>query len=414
MEISGTLDRNKSNRPIKILAGRLIDGTGEPSRHNILMTIKAGRITGMRPAFMSEIAEDDLGYDLSDCTVLPTLVDVHVHLALSGHIRPVSHVDDTLLKNKPANTLIYHNIQRCIQHGVMGVRDGGDRAGQVLQWKLSSSELKRSCFRLNAAGNAWHREGRYGKLIGRAVADGEDPVSVIEAGTHPITGHIKLIQSGLNSLEHFGRETPPQFDVDTIRRIFEYAQSRGIGLMVHANGKKPVAEAIGGGCDSIEHGYFMGNENLGKLAASGITWVPTVVPMKAYVDNSPEGSIEYEVAQRTLDHQLAQLSKARQYGVTVALGTDSGSPGVEHGKAVLQELKLLVSAGYTMEEAIRCATLNAAHLMKDDAAGYLGIGTPATFLVLKGADSNVLERLGEIEGRVVDGEFVEAESALSS
>jgi imidazolonepropionase-like amidohydrolase len=242
-------------------------------------------------------------------------------------------------------------------------------------------------------------------LIGRAIPAGNDPLTTIEDSFLAGSDHIKLIQSGLNSLTDFGKQTPPQFDSDTIRRIYAFARARGIGLMVHANGDAPVAAAIAGGCDSIEHGYFMGNDNLRKMADTQITWVPTAMPMKAYADYSPKSSIEYEVARRTLDHQLGQISKARGYGVPVALGTDSGSPGVEHGKSVSEELKLLKAAGYTLEEAVSCATLKGARLLKTDLPGYLAVGTPATFIVVKGAAPNVLEAGGVemimVEGRVL-------------
>jgi imidazolonepropionase-like amidohydrolase len=257
-------------------------------------------------------------------------------------------------------------------------------------------------FRLKAAGSAWHLEGRYGRFMGRSVSCSEDPVAVIEDGTRPGVDHIKLVQSGLNSLTEFGRQTPPQFDAATIGRIFEFSRKIAAGLMVHANGEAPVAAAISGGCDSIEHGYFMGGENIRKLADRRITWVPTAVPMKANVDRYKEGSVEYDVAGRTLDHQLAQLSKARKYGVTVALGTDSGSPGVEHGEAAAQELQLLTAAGYTVEEAISCATLNAARLLKTDLPGYLAVGTPATFIVKRGGPSDVLAG-GRVEMVVEEG-----------
>jgi imidazolonepropionase-like amidohydrolase len=385
----------------KILAGWLIDGTGASATKNVLMVIEKGRIVEMCPFCRDETPETELWLDLSGCTVLPPLMDCHVHLVIPGDSlgRPPSKVPayDTLLP------YLNRHVRAYILNGVLCVRDGGDPLGNTLRYKTSDLEGVNNRFRLKAAGAAWHREGRYGKFIGSSISESEDPVAVIEGGTGPGVDHIKLIQSGLNSLTEYGRQTPPQFSTETIGRIYALSREIGAGLMIHANGEAPVAAAIAGGCDSIEHGYFMGGENLRKLGDTRITWVPTLVPMEAYVNHSQKGSVELDVAHRTLDYQLAQLSKARKYGVTVALGTDSGSPGVAHGAAVFQELKLLAAAGYTAEEAVSCATLNAARLLKTDLPGHLAAGTPATFIVKRGGPEDVLEA-GGVEMVVEEGE----------
>ena len=402
MKKKAETDKKHLQQPRRILIGRLLDGTGASASQNILMTIEEGCITEMHPFFDGEVLPEGLWHDLSGHTVMPPLLDCHVHLAFSGGAGQSGRQTRRYETLKPT---IARHIQDCLEHGVLGGRDGGDPSGNVLHFKSTDLKTKDNGFRLNAAGTAWHREGRYGKLIGRAIPGDQDPLAVIVGGTGAGIDHIKLIQSGLNSLTDFGRQTLPQFDEDTIRRIYSFSMRRGFSLMIHANGEAPVAAAIAGGCDSIEHGYFMGDENLRRMADARIAWVPTIMPMKAYADHSPKGSIEHDTARRTLDHQLEQLSKARDYGVPVALGTDSGSPGVLHGEAVWEEVKLLNVAGYTLEEAIFCATLNATLLLKTDLPGYLEVGMPATFIVVKGEAGDVLEPGGVemvmVEGRVL-------------
>ena len=413
MKSTGVPDQTSQKSTRKILIGRLIDGTGTRLTENILMTVKEGRILEMHPFHVGETTPKDLWLDLSAFTVLPPLFDCHVHLALSGSIDPARKVNPLHLAYESIFPDITRHIQANFRHGVLGVRDGGDPLGHVLRYKQEGSVPKKNMVQIGATGCAWYREGRYGKLIGRPVPAGKEAAVWIDRKTGDGVDHIKLIQSGLNSLSQFGRETPPQFDEEDIEKIYAIARNRGISLMIHANGEMPVAVATAGGCDSIEHGYFMGDENLRKIADVGITWVPTAIPMKALAEHSPKGRTEHEVAQRTLEHQLGQLSKAREYGIAVALGSDAGSPGVHHGKAVSQELALFVAAGYTPEEAIRCGSLNAAQLMGADIPGYLGSGTPATFIVLKGKRSNILQQLKKIEMMVVSGEIVEVGSGLS-
>jgi len=405
-------DDSKAER--KVLIGRLIDGTGTKAVDNVLMTIKAGRIQEMRPAFSSEGGTEDLWMDLSGRTVLPPLYDCHVHLSFPDALKKNLSASHKKQLNDTPQRRVEQHIHDHLRNGVLGVRDGGDVTGAVLQWKQSSPCSFNIFFRLHAAGPAWYREGRYGKLMGCPVGREGDAAGEILSGSKTGIDHIKLIQSGLNSLLHYGKQSVPQFQIEEIRAIYVQVKERGLGLMVHANGEEAVAAAISGGCDSIEHGYFMGNENLQKMADAQIAWVPTVVPMKALAEQMLPGSIEADVAKRSMENQMEQISKARQYGVRIVLGTDAGSPGVLHGYSMAEELKLFVDAGCRPEEAIRCATMNGAKLMKNDQPGYLGPGTPASFIVLKGTGSDVVAQIGEVDAVVVSGEVVQGGEMTSS
>jgi imidazolonepropionase-like amidohydrolase len=81
--------------------------------------------------------------------------------------------------------------------------------------------------------------------------------------------HIKIVNSGLNSLSCFAKETKPQFDSAELKAAVRADRQCGLKTMVHANGKMPVKIAVDAGCDSIEHGFFMGVENLHRIADRG-------------------------------------------------------------------------------------------------------------------------------------------------
>jgi imidazolonepropionase-like amidohydrolase len=206
----------------------------------------------------------------------------------------------------------------------------------------------------------------------------------------------------LNSLTDYGKQTAPQFDLAEMCAAVKAAAELGRSVMVHANGEAPVRVAVAAGCRSIEHGFFMGKDNLARMADKGVAWVPTVVTMAAYARIFAQTGRSPDVARRTLDHQLEQLATARRLGVTVALGTDSGSPGVEHGAAVIEEMKLLMQAGYSLPEAIRCATVNGARLTGGE-FGLIEPGRPATFLVAQGSPSTLPESLNNIRAVFIDG-----------
>jgi imidazolonepropionase-like amidohydrolase len=112
--------------------------------------------------------------------------------------------------------------------------------------------------------------------------------------------------------------------------------------------------------------------------------------------------LDPDVARRALDHQLEQLARARRSGVAVALGTDAGSPGVHHGKGTAAELRLLIRAGFSIEEAIRCAAANGFALIGAP-QGVLAPGRPATFVVVPGEPSGLPENLLNVHAVYIDG-----------
>lgn len=366
-----------------ISAGNLIDGTGAPARKNAVIEIKNEDIISIRAAGSVDPRRYHV-IDYSDCTLLPWFIDCHVHLALSGEAGPCKkpsgqsngYFDDI-------KDVIEDNLGRYIPCGVMAVRDGGDRNGYVIRYRKDYLD-KDFPLTVKIPGPAWHASGRYGNLIGRPVNAGINLSQSVISDHHSID-HVKIINSGLNSLAVFGKETEPQFTSHELREAVCAADSLGLKVMVHANGKIPVRAAVESGCHSVEHGYFMGDENLKRMAEGRVTWVPTLFPMKAYSKIFPKGSLEADIARRTLEDQLAQVSFSEKYGVKIATGTDSGSPGTGHGTSLKEEMRLLFTAGLSIESVIKCATNNGAELLgMGNHIGKLMPGMKASFLVLKG------------------------------
>ena len=175
--------------------------------------------------------------------------------------------------------------------------------------------------------------------------------------------------------------------------------------MVHANGEIPVRLAVEGGCHSIEHGFFMGRQNLELMAEKGVFWVPTVYTMKVYADHldpaDPRG--DRGVMEKNVTHQLEQLRLARELGVVVALGTDAGSLGVLHGESMVEEMKLFKKAGYSFSETVQCATSIGARLLGIKDFGLIAKGKTATFLVSRGSPAQQPRKLSYLEAIYVNG-----------
>jgi imidazolonepropionase-like amidohydrolase len=111
-------------------------------------------------------------------------------------------------------------------------------------------------------------------------------------------------------------------------------------------------------------------------------------------------------AQRNRDHQLEQIRIARECGVRTAIGTDAGSPGVDHGKAVMQEMKLFMDAGYPLEEAVMCATSVGADLSGFTEFGQLKPGMNASLVIVPGPPSKLPDSLEFIEMIFRNGRMV--------
>jgi imidazolonepropionase-like amidohydrolase len=389
-------------------AGWLIDGTGTPARRDVLISVENGSILSISSANPAELGKLGPGAEAyPECTILPGLIDCHVHLTMSGKIDEDLRSRQLLNRFAQNGPLIGERIERSLSCGVMALRDGGDIGGHTLMYvKQNGSPL----VRVKCAGKAWRASGRYGKILGRVPERGSTLAWSIQAYCDGID-HIKLLNSGINSLTEFGRETPPQFSRDELAAAFRAARNLNKKIMVHANGRLPVRLVVEAGADSIEHGFFMGEDNLKRMADREIFWVPTAFTMKALCAHHPR-SPESHTASRTLDSQMEQIHRARNLGVKVAVGTDAGGFGVRHGISFIEELRIITEAGYPVEEAVCCATLHGARLLGlEDELGRLGPGMPASFVVAEGPPSALPDSLRRLKMVCVKGEKISLASA---
>lgn len=384
-----------------IQAGWFIDGLGGPplkDRHITIAQGRVGTVTAAPPA--GDPIQGAL--DFRHATVLPALMDAHVHLAFSGTLDMAVRQSQHKATPGQCRAAIDDHLACHRSHGVVAVRDGGDPWGAAMAARQSQVPfIKATCW-------GFHRAGRYGGIIGR-------PLDVAKLGdgswTAPLAGadHVKLIQSGINRLDRFGHPGKPQFSQGQLHTIAGQTRRMGLPLMVHANGEEPVAMAVAAGCRSIEHGYFMGRDNLRQMADRGIFWVPTVTPMAALARQGAMNANQRLVARRTLGDQLDQIVYGRRHGVAMVLGTDAGALGVDHGRAVARELELFVVAGLSISQAVQCATDHAAQLMGLEKRGALRPGWSADFIAVPGPPEDLPENLNRVEVLYVGGRRIEFE-----
>lgn len=389
-----------------IKAGWMIDGSGAPVRKRVLLTVEDGIVAAIDSYREDDNPDPALVTDFSRCTILPPFVDCHVHLSMSASTNPEVRKQQLTASYEDRKPRIAEHLHHLFSHGVLAVRDGGDHYGHTQRYKAEAVETgnEKNPVILKTAGRAWHQKDRYGSFLGSSPDAGKTLETAVAREIDSVD-HIKVINSGLNSITAFGKETAAQFSLEELQALATLANQKGKKVMVHANGSIPVRLALDAGCHSIEHGFFMGDENLKRMADGQTVWVPTAVTMKAALDNWESGGRQGSkaVLAQTLEHQLEQMASAREYGVKLALGTDAGCSGILHGESVVEELKLFLQAGYSLVEAIQCGSSNGADLLGVDDIGYIAKGRPAHFIVACATPAMLPRKLGYLEAICLNG-----------
>ena len=122
--------------------------------------------------------------------------------------------------------LIGERIEKSLSYGIMALRDGGDIGGHTLMYVRQNGSPRVS---IKCAGKAWRASGRYGKMLGRVPENGSTLAESIKANSEGID-HIKFLNSGMNSLNEFGRRPPPELDREELAAAFDVARTLGLKL----------------------------------------------------------------------------------------------------------------------------------------------------------------------------------------
>lgn len=231
--------------------------------------------------------------------------------------------------------------------GVSYFRDGGDRYGVSALGREIASEYG---IEVVTPVFAIHRKGHYGSIVGRGYDDIQSFRSRIAELREERGDFVKIMLSGIITFREWGQLSCEGLDPAEIMEIVHIAHSEGYKVMAHVNGAETVRAAAIAGVDSVEHGYFADDAALRIMADRHILWVPTLSAVEAFINRR---GVDSAVAEKTLREQMISLSKARELGVPVAAGSDSGAVGVPHGEGTLREYGLMARAGFSKEEIDR-------------------------------------------------------------
>jgi imidazolonepropionase-like amidohydrolase len=335
-------------------------------------------------------------------TVIPGLIDCHVHLAFDGLNGQPQHSEELSVTEGLQDKLVSD-----LTHGIVAVRDGGDRGGIGLACRdmVNNVELKGPV--VMASGTALRKHGGYGSFLGTGAAPGE-LAKVMKGLLKGNINQVKVLVSGIVSFKEYSRVGRVQFTLKELEQIVRIAADHGLEVMAHASSDEAVQLCINAGVHSIEHGYFISEDSLKAMADRGIAWVPTVVPVAVQSQGMDESlTAQTAVIEHTYRRQLRMIRIAQKLGVILGVGTDAGAVGVQHGTGYLKELQLYQDAGLTEEETLMAATRNGAYIIgMEKSLGIISPGRPAHLLVVEGDILKYLIR--PRQGMTAEGTFQSA------
>ncbi|HCG57480.1 MULTISPECIES: amidohydrolase family protein [Brevibacterium] len=353
----------------------------------------------------------DAGDTYIDCagkTIIPGVIDCHVHLMSTG-------AGNTSSFHDPFSLQFYNsvdNMAKTLKGGVTTVRDAG---GTDLGAKVAVETGIVRGPRLSIAVNIMSQTGGHGDfhLVSGAespflaphpgrpsgVADGLEGVQrktreLLRAGAD----HIKICSTG-GVLSPRDDPRHSQFTEAEIAVIVAEAAAQGAHVMSHAQGAPGIKNAVRAGVRSIEHGIYLDDEAIDLMLDNNTFLVPTLQAPQAVIKAAEAGSAlpqaVVDKAYSVVEAHYASISKAHEAGVRIAMGTDAGVG--PHGEN-LEEISLLAGVGLSTTEALAAGTSVAAELLGHDNVGRIDEGALADLVVIDGDLST--EDVRGIESRV--------------
>lgn len=263
------------------------------------------------------------------------LSDCHIHMVLDG-----VYWKDAIARHRAGvrEDWVRRTLSAYRQRGITYLRDGGDRWGVC---SLAARLAPEYGIRYRIPGAPIHKNGHYGGFIGRGFDTMADFRALVEDAKRSGADFIKIMISGLMDFDRLGVLTDVPLTPEEIREMIAIAHGEGFSVMAHANGDATVAAAIAAGVDSIEHGAYLGQETLHRLAESRTVWVPTLVTFGNLIGC---GRFPDAVLKPLLEGAMENVRTAAALGALIAPGSDAGAFRVLHGQGTLDEHALLKAA----------------------------------------------------------------------
>jgi len=375
---------------------KLIDGFSNTVQTQVTIIVDGKVITDIKKGYVTGGPDDKL-IVLKNKTVMPGLIDCHVHLEDEGGKNSI--VDGFTATDADIAYRAAVNAKTTLMAGFTTVRDLGGTGVNISLRKAVQRGLVDGP-RIITAGRAisasgghmdpsvGFRDDVFDHKMGPddGVADGRDElIKAVRLQIKRGSDVIKIASTG-GVLDLSEDGSGAEFTIDEIKAVVETAKDYGLRVACHAHGAEGIRRAILGGVTSIEHGTFMNEEDMELMKKYGTYYVPTLIAGRSVEDSAQiKGFFPPVIVRKAMEigPQMQQtFAKAYKLGVKIAFGTDAGV--YAHGKNYL-EFQYMVEAGMPPMEAIKAATTSAADLLGITAkTGSISIGKFADIIAVDG------------------------------
>ncbi len=407
-----TIPSTTDDKNVWLKVGTLLDGTSSGPLNNahIVYNFNSILYAGTTPPSSNilhpERTQPDL--ELPDFTLLPGLIEAHSHLFLEGgELDPTKRKTHLQKNNEELFNEALRRAEKLIKIGIIAVRDAGDKNGVGLSLSKLYKSNKFLIPYIESPGAAINKKGQYGKFISTPLENYTSPEECVASRIHDGAGRIKLIATSIINLEEGSVTKKPQMTVTEIKNLVEAAKSFGLQTFAHASGSDGIENVIGGNIGSVEHGFFVTNDQLVKMCDQQIAWVPTFAPIQKQIKYANQLGLDKKIInnlKRILEQHSNSLVKAYEIGTPVVAGSDAGSLGVKHGLGFMNELELMENAGLSPIVVINSATGNSSyHLRFKEKFGQIKAGYKSRFILTKHSPLKSISNLKKEKYLVFDG-----------
>ena len=398
-----------------IHAGALVVDAESQPRGPSTITVTDGKIVSVADGFTAAPAQA-VTVDLKDKTVVPGMVDLHVHLTgdpggdfWKGAVEPDEW--DVVVGAK--------NARLTALAGFTTVREAGSGPASAFSLRRGTAEGFIDGPRIVAAGPSLAIVGGHGDVSGfrpevnELLDSGFTCTGAVECAEKVRLASqngaeiIKITATG-GVLSQQGRGLEAHFTSAEMQSIADTAHSLGLKVMAHAHGARGIEAAARAGIDSIEHGTYLDEAAARAMKDNGTVLVPTLMAFKGVTERLGQGVYTPVVEDKIRDvAETARvfMGKALRWGVPIAFGTDAGVFG--HGRNA-GEFALMVEQGMSHRDAFAAATTHAARVLGlENEIGRIAPGYSADLIAVEANpldDTSTLENVDwvMVRGRVID------------
>src|SRR6059036_3586004 len=362
-----------------------IDGQGT-AMHDAVIVVRDGRIVSVRPN--DRIPQGARDVDLKKFTVMPGLIDMHVHIA--------THFDENS-RERPSITALWavDNARKYLESGFTTLRSLG--APNLVDVDLRNA--------INAGLIAGPRLFVSGEPLAESAVKPEE-------GEAPMREYVrKQVAANVDVIKIFGSLSSragggPTYTLEQLKAAVDEAHKAGKPVAVHAHAAEAVRRAILAGADTIEHGALMDDAVIDLLVQKQVVYVPNLYLAEYYLANAAKFHFNEEQLRYTRDFMKPRgeaFAKAVKKGARIVFGTDAVAGLAGH---TAPEFERRVALGMTTKQAISHATsVPAKALGMSDKIGDLKPGMFADIIAVEGQPLEDIKALGRVTFVMKDGKI---------